>query len=349
MRKRRQNRWQNRWIWAAGAGLGALAAGAAIQRAHMKRIASDPEDEVLSDPPRGRALTISSADGTTLHAEVFGAEEGTTVVLAHGWTESLTYWTYVIKELSDRGLRIVAYDLRGHGDSEPAAGDDYSIERFGEDLEAVLETCLPRGQRAVVGGHSLGAMAIAAWAEHHDAESRVGAAALMNTGVGDLIAEHLLLPLPGIAQALNRTIALHGFLGNRAPIPRFSTPVGHAALRYIAFGPAATPAQVAFIERMLVTCPPDIRAKVGMAMSELELYDALPRLTVPTVVIAGEKDRLTPPAHARKIAEMLPQLKELVLLEATGHMAAVEQPAVISNALAELAAGIESGDSAVAA
>jgi pimeloyl-ACP methyl ester carboxylesterase len=347
VRRRKQNRWQDRRIWAAGAGLGALAAGGALQWAHMRRIASDPEQEVLRDPPRGRALTIPSADGTTLHAEVFGAEEGTTVVLAHGWTESLTYWAYVVRELSDRGLRVVAYDLRGHGDSEPAAGDDYSIERFGEDLEAVLETCLPQGQRAVVAGHSLGAMAIAAWAEHHEVEQRAGAAALMNTGVGDLIAEHLLLPLPKVAQALNKTIALRGFLGNRAPIPRFSTPLGHAALRYIAFGPDATPAQVAFIERMLVRNPPDIRAKVGMAMSELELYDALPRLTVPTVVIAGEKDRLTPPAHARKIAEMLPQLDELIVLDDTGHMAAVEQHDAISKVLAELAAGVKSSAGAV--
>jgi pimeloyl-ACP methyl ester carboxylesterase len=342
-------RTQNRGIWAAGAGLGALAAGAAIERAHMKRIASDPEQEVLRDPPRGRELSAKSADGTTLHAEVFGAERGTTVVLGHGWTESLTYWTYVIKELSQRGLRVVAYDLRGHGDSESAAGDDYSIERFGEDLEALLETCLQPGQRAVVGGHSLGAMAIAAWAERHDVESRVGAAALANVGVGDLIAEHLVLPLPAVAQALNRTLSIHGFLGSRAPIPRFSTPLGHAALRYIAFGPEATPAQVAFVERMLVTLPPDVRAKVGMAMSELELYDALPRLTVPTVVIAGEKDRMTPPAHARKIAEMLPQLKELVVLPDTGHMAALEQPDVVTEALAELAAGVESGASAIPA
>jgi pimeloyl-ACP methyl ester carboxylesterase len=315
----------------------------------MRRIASDPEQEILSDPPRGRALTISSADGTTLHAEVFGPEEGTTVVLAHGWTESLTYWTYVIKELSEQGLRVVAYDLRGHGDSEPAAGDDYSIERFGEDLEAVLQACLPSGQQAVVAGHSLGAMAIAAWAEQHEVEPRVGAAALMNTGVGDLVAEHLVLPLPAIAQALNRTLSVHGFLGNRAPVPRFSTPLGHAALRYIAFGPDATPGQVAFFERMLVRNPPDIRAKVGMAMSELELYDALPRLTVPTVVIAGEKDRLTPPAHARKIAEMLPQLKELIVLPGTGHMMALEQPDVVSKALAELAAGVKSGASTVPA
>jgi pimeloyl-ACP methyl ester carboxylesterase len=156
--------------------------------------------------------------------------------------------------------------------------------------------------------------------------------------VGDLIAEHLLLPLPSVAQALNQTIALRGFLGNRAPLPRFSTPLGQAAVRYVAFGPDASPAQIAFFERMLVTCPPDVRANVGMAMSEMDLHHALPRLTVPTIVMAGAEDKLTPPSHARRIAEMLPQLRRLAVLERTGHMTPLERPEVVSDALAELAA-----------
>jgi pimeloyl-ACP methyl ester carboxylesterase len=168
-------------------------------------------------------------------------------------------------------------------------------------------------------------------------ERPVRAAALLNTGVGDLIAEHLLLPLPGVAQALNRTIALHGFLGTKAPLPRFSTPLSSAAIRYIAFGPDASPAQVAFFERMLVTCPPDVRADVGMAMSDMDLHHALPRLTVPTIVIAGANDKLTPPSHARRIAEMLPQLRRLTVFERTGHMTPLERPEEVTAALAELA------------
>jgi pimeloyl-ACP methyl ester carboxylesterase len=343
---------RNRWIWASAAGgAGALAAGVAAQRRFMNQIARDPERAALSDPPRGRPLSIRSADGTMLHAEQFGPEEpeAVTIVLAHGWTESLAYWTYQIRALSQLGVRVVAYDLRGHGHSEPAAGGDYSIARFGEDLEAVLAASVPEGRRAVVAGHSLGAMAIAAWAKDHDVERRAGAGALINSGVGDLIADQLLLPVPAIAQALNKTIAVHGFLGSRAPLPRFSTPLTHAAIRYIAFGPAATPAQVAFYERMLIATPPDARASIGVALSEIELYDALPRLTVPSIVIAGERDRLTPPSHARRIAELLPQLERLVVLPDTGHMAPLEQPDAVTEALADLAEKVRHDASAVAA
>lgn len=326
----------SRAFWAAAGTAGALAAAAALEGAHMRRIARDPDKPALDETPKGRARTVISADGTALHAEVFGPEDGETVVLAHGWTEALQYWTYVIRGLEAKGLRVVAYDLRGHGDSAPAKDGDYSIPRFGEDLEAVLAGCVPEGRRAVVAGHSLGAMSIASWAEKHDVERQVRAAALLNTGVGDLIAEHLLLPLPPVAQVLNRTIARRGFLGSRAPLPRYSTPLSYAAIRYIAFGPDATPSQVAFFERMLVTCPPQVRADIGMAMSEMDLHDALPRLTVPTIVIAGAEDKLTPPSHARRIAEMLPQLRRLTVLEDTGHMTPLERPDVVVAALAEL-------------
>lgn len=315
----------------------------------MKRIADDPEQEFLAEPPTGRPLEVRSLDGTMLHAEQFGPEDGATVVLGHGWTESLQFWTYQIRDLSERGLRVVAYDLRGHGESDPAVDDDYSIARFGDDVEAVLRASVPDGARAVLGGHSLGAMAIAAWAQRHDVRRRVGGAALINTGVGNLVAEQLLVPLPSIARALNRTVATHGFLGNRAPLPRFSTPLTAAALRYIAFGPTATPAEVAFFERMLISCPPDVRAKVGIALSEIELLDALPRLDVPTIVIAGESDRLTPPAHARRIARMLPSLERLTILEDTGHMAPLERPEAVTRALCELSGKITADSDAEAA
>jgi pimeloyl-ACP methyl ester carboxylesterase len=315
-----------------------VAAGGLLQARHSRRIARDPEREVLGSPPSGRIREVRSADGTGLHVEEFGSEDAGTVVLVHGWTEGLRFWVYVVKSLCDRGLRVVTYDLRGHGDSEAARGGDYAIESFGDDLEAVLSACVPDGDRAVVAGHSLGAMSIAAWAARHDVERRVAAAALLNTGVGALIAEHLLLPLPEVVQALGRTLAQRGFLGSRAPLPRFSTPLTSAAIRYVAFGPAVTPAQVAFFQRMLVTCPPDVRAKVGLAMSEMELHHALPRLTVPTIVIAGTEDKLTPPSHARRIAGMLPELRRLTVLADTGHMAPLERPAEVSEALAELSA-----------
>jgi pimeloyl-ACP methyl ester carboxylesterase len=328
-------------------------AGALAQRRLMQRIAEDPENELLRTPPEGSHESVRASDGTSLHVETFRSEsaaaDAPTVVLAHGWTENIDVWTYVIRDLLPRGFRIVAYDLRGHGKSERAADGDYSIARFGDDLDAVLEACVPDGGRAVVAGHSLGAMSIVAWAGRHDAPKRAAGVALLNTGVSDLVALQLLVPVPPIAQGLNTLVATHGFLGSRAPLPHFSTPVSHAAVRYVAFGPRATPAQVAFYERMLITCPPDIRANVGIAMSRMNLLGALPRLTVPTLVMAGAKDRLTPPVHARRIADGVPELQRLIVLPETGHMGPLEAPREVSDALSELVTAVTAPSGAVAA
>jgi pimeloyl-ACP methyl ester carboxylesterase len=331
-------------LWAAGLGAGGLAAAAATQWRFSRSVANDPAGRELENPPSGEPIDVVSSDGTHIHAERFGPRDGLPVVLAHGWTENLSYWIHVIRELSGRGLQVVAYDLRGHGHSGGAG--DYSIARFGEDLEAVLEAVVPDGERALIAGHSLGAMSIAAWAEEHDVERRVGAAALLNTGVGDLIGESLILPVPKLARAINQSAAVHGFLGSRAPLPRFSSPISHAIIRWIAFGPTASPAQIAFYERMLLAMPPSARADVGIAISEIELYDALARLTVPTTVLAGESDRLTPPSHARRIAEALPQLVRLVILPETGHMAPLERPREVNETLLELVSRISSSASA---
>jgi len=333
----------------------AAAAGAAVSRRHARRLAGDPDYKRLIAPLGGRPLPVVSADGTHLHAEAFGPRSGPTLVLVHGWTEQLSFWGPVIRRLSRQGLRLVAYDLRGHGASSPAVGHDYTLRRFGEDLGAVLAAATASGRedgesaapgegdaggesghaRAVVVGHSLGAMSIAAWAEHHDVAARACAAAMVNTGLGDLIKGHLLFG--ELAKHLDSPLTTRLTLGSHAPIPSFS-PLLATVIRYVAFGPTATAAQVAFYERMLIACPPDVRAACGIAMSEMDLWYAVARLTVPTLVVAGADDRLTPQAYARRIAETLPDPAGLLVLEDTGHMLPLERPEELSAALAELVA-----------
>ncbi|MEA2373611.1 MAG: hypothetical protein QOD53_74, partial [Thermoleophilaceae bacterium] len=184
-----------RTLSAVAAATGAAVAGVAVERRHLRTVARDPDYARLSRPLGGRPMRIVSADGTGLHAEEFGAPDGHTVVLAHGWTERLSFWGPVIARLTARGQRVVAYDLRGHGRSGQAVDNDYSLDRFGEDVAVVLEAALDSGSphpRATVVGHSLGAMSIVAWAGAHDVAARADAVALVNTGLGELVAGSLL-------------------------------------------------------------------------------------------------------------------------------------------------------------
>lgn len=329
-------------LWGLGAAAAGLTAGALmLERRHEAAIRADPEFPRLENPPRGRTLEVSSADGTRLHVERFGSGEGPMVLLVHGWTEALQYWTYVIEDLVAAGASAVAFDLRGHGSSRPASEGDYSLERFGEDVEAVLEAVLGPGQRATVVGHSLGAMSLVAWAQEHEVRRRACAAVLCNFGVDGLIAENLVLPVVfgRLKESLGRV-----FMAAPGSLPRRSTPLSYALARHMAFGPEGSPARVAFYERMLWECTPRARAAIGVALSHMDLGAALARLDVPATVIAGCEDRLTPPGHARRIAERLPDCRAVLELPATGHMAPLERPHDITRAIQEIMPGPADAD-----
>lgn len=322
---------------ALGAAVAGALAAVEVERRHLARLRSDTDYAALTAPLDGRPLAVVSADGTRLHAERFGPEQadGPVIVLAHGWTERLTFWGPVIRRLVEAGLRPVAYDLRGHGKSATAAGGDYSLQRFGDDVEAVLAAALADGERGLVAGHSLGGMSITAWAGDHDASARVHAAALVNTAMGDLLSGHLLLG--ELAKRLEHPAVSRMVMGSGLRVPPFSTPLQQAIIRHAAFGPTATPGMVAFYERMLIQSDAAARAAAGLALTEMDLWEALARLSVPTLVIAGDRDRLTPPAQAQRIADGLPQPAGLVQLEATGHMGPLERPGEVAAALVQLA------------
>jgi pimeloyl-ACP methyl ester carboxylesterase len=317
-----------------------------VQRRHLERLKHDDDYAALSAPLGGRPLSVTSADGTRLNAERFGPETGTVIVLAHGWTERLNFWGPVIRRLIDAGLAPVAYDLRGHGASAEAVDGDYSLERFGDDVEAVLAAALASGERGVVAGHSLGGMSIAAWADRYDVTRRVHAAALINTALGDLATGHLLLG--ELAKRFEHPALSRLLMGSGLRVLPFSTPLQQAVVRHAAFGPTATVGMVAFYERMLMECAPAARAAAGIALNDMNLWDAVAQLTVPTLVVCGERDRLTPPAQARRIAASLPLPAGLLELEATGHMGPLERPVEIARALAGLTASAVQAAGAVA-
>jgi pimeloyl-ACP methyl ester carboxylesterase len=109
-------------------------------------------------------------------------------------------------------------------------------------------------------------------------------------------------------------------------------------VRYLAMSNRATPAQVAFCERMFLRCRPDVRAAFGATLAGVDLVSALGDLTVPTVVVAAELDRLTPPVHARAMVKVLPDAR-LVELPATGHTSPLEAHTEVTHIIRAVVAG----------
>jgi pimeloyl-ACP methyl ester carboxylesterase len=140
--------------------------------------------------PPSHSLTVRAADGTPLHTEVFGPPDGYPIVLTHGIVCAIRAWAYQIADLAT-DFRVIAFDHRGHGRSGVPRRGGYSLEHLASDLDAVLEATVAPHERAVLAGHSMGGIAIAAWSAHYrdKVRQRAHAVALINTTTGDLLRE----------------------------------------------------------------------------------------------------------------------------------------------------------------
>lgn len=298
-------------IWLLAAGLGAAWAG--LVRADRRALALDPQRELLDAELGGRPFELASADGTLLRGREFGperaptAEPAPTVVLAHGWMASHRFWSAQIRALS-RDHRVIAYDLRGHGLSE----------------------------RAVVAALSLGAMSLVALAGNDPAtiRERVAAAALINTGVGDLVPEARVFGRG--ANRWTRVAALsRAAMTVRTPIPPGLGPITNRVVRHI-LDSTASPAVIAFYAQLAIECPGEVRGRCGAALSEADLYAALANLDVPTAVIAGERDRMTPARHSRRIVAALPKPDGPLITRPAGHLLPLTHPELVTGRIRAL-------------
>jgi pimeloyl-ACP methyl ester carboxylesterase len=287
---------------------------------------------------RGRSRIVESFDGTRLHVETLGPPEAATLVLVHGYALSLDFWHWQRLQLADR-LRVVAYDQRGHGRSGPGAGDDYSITALGRDLRAVLDATRPDGERVVVAGHSLGGMALLSWARQQPervAELLAGAV-FVNTSGSDTVAGNAFSGGSAILGALqsgawDRTV-------RRGVAPGRPGDLSYLLTRAVGLSPDADPEQVLFVERLVMSCPNSVKAALMPALTGQRLRDAAGLVRVPALVIAGERDRVTPPGHARRLVEKLPDAR-LVVVDGAGHSAPLEAGAVVSAHLAAFVDGL---------
>ncbi|MEU9122932.1 alpha/beta hydrolase [Streptomyces sp. NPDC048506] len=298
-------------------------------------------------PVPRRTMTVTSADGARIHTEIHGAEDAPAVVLAHGWTCSTAFWAPVVRELA-ADHKVVVYDQRGHGRSPAVRPAGHSTHALADDLVAVLEGALEPGERAVLGGHSMGGMTIMAAAERPQLRARAAAVLLCSTGPSELPAESRVFPFrsPGARRRAHRLM-----LRSRAPLGPVS-PLTRSALKYATMGAGSTPEQVEACARIVHACPTGVRAHWGRVLDSLELIGGVGRLEMPTAVIAGTADRLTPLVHARRMASVLPDCRGLTELPGRGHMTPIEEPEAVVGRLRALVqdhlrvTGVDGGRSA---
>jgi len=343
-------------IAAAAAALTAagVAGGVAAQRRVVGRARNAPDPYV--DEPFGglhtTGRTVTADDGVPLHVEIDGDPDAElTVVFVHGFTLSMDCWHFQRRDLTDLG-RCVFYDQRCHGSSGRGSRKHSTIDQLGRDLYAVIQAVAPTGPLLLV-GHSMGGMTILALADQHPDlfAKRVAGVALIGTaagafaetifGIPGVVGRALRPVAPGVIRAANRRAALIE-QGRKA-----GSDVVFMATRKLSYGDAdVAPSLVAFMERMVAATPIDVMTEFFDTFLSHDKLDALQVLRdVPTLVLCGDKDRLTPVHNSQVMADALPDA-EAVVVPGAGHMVMLERPAVVNGALRRLAARGRAGASA---
>ncbi|MGP4010918.1 alpha/beta fold hydrolase [Streptomyces sp. 4N124] len=291
----------------------------------LMHVASGP----YAPPVPARELTAVSADGARLHVELHGPENAPVVVLAHGWTCSTAFWAAQIRELAV-DHRVIAYDQRGHGRSP--ASRACSTDALADDLEAVLKAALAPGEKAVLAGHSMGGMTVMAASTRPGFRRHAAAVLLCSTGASRLVAESTVVPMRAgrLRTALTRRI-----LGSRAPLGPF-TPLARRILKYATMGPGSNPHMVEACARIVHACPRKVRYAWSQVLDLLDVVHGVRELTVPTAVVVGTADRLTPVAHARSLVAALPNCVGITELPGLGHMTPIEAPELVTGKIREL-------------
>jgi pimeloyl-ACP methyl ester carboxylesterase len=326
---------------AAGGVMLGLGVGLAVERALVgrDRRRDDPEAGERFGRLRGTRHSLTSFDGTRLHVEELGS--GPCLVFSHGFSLTQDAWHYQRRDLP-ASFRCVFFDQRGHGRSGRPRDDNYSLQAFAEDLRAVIDWT--GESRVVVIAHSLAGMAALQFAASFPEEmgQRLAGLVLVDTTYADaLLGMTASLTSRGAAQ-IQRAVITAGFrfIGQdpvRAnQLRRRGSDFGYLGTRLFGFGSNPSPSQVAFTDRMLAATDVEVWAKVFPSLINFDLSEVLERLELPTLIVCGDKDRLTPPAHARHMASKIAESR-LLILEDAGHMAFLEEHEVLDAEIANFA------------
>lgn len=298
-------------------------------------MAVDPGRSPISSQPRRRGLLTDakeavSADGTRIaYYTAYGAgQDAPVVVLANGLGGPRLAWRALVEYLGDR-YRFVTWDYRGlYASGRPPVSDRaaYSVPRHVDDLAAIV------------------------------AAERIERAALVGWSMGVQVCIETFRQLPGLARSL---VLLSGTFGRpldtAVPTPlgrrlagkaieaaeRYAVPLTRA-VRSIAGQPefvgwlkragmmAETVDESEFAEvvGMFATLDIEAFAKNLRALGEHDAERLLPVIDVPTLVITGDRDRMTPRGLSQQMVRRIPKAEILVVRGGT-HYTAVEFPELV--------------------
>lgn len=261
---------------------------------------------------------ISLADRT----EVLVRDEGTgpVVMLVHGFPLDGSMWEAQQAALA-RQYRVLVPDLRGFGES--ALGDLrlLTMGRLADDLAQVLDACDITSPIAL-GGLSMGGYIV--WEFWQRYSDRLSGLMLINTR----------------AEADSPEVARGREMTARRVLEEGVLNFSEEMLQRL-FAPETRQRAAAVVEhwhRVVNRQSPQAVAAALMGMARrVDMRDVLPTIVVPSLVIAGEHDKVTPADQMRAMADRLPHAQLEVIAQA-GHLTPIEQPERVTRLMSDFLA-----------
>ena len=257
---------------------------------------------------------ITVANGIEIGYDDVGSATGIPLVFAHAFPLNRTMWAPQVSAMVER-CRCVAWDYRGLGES--AATPPFTVDQYADDLAALLDQ-LHLDKIVLVGCSMGGYVSLAFWRRH---AKRVRALVLADTRAGADTAEGLAKREEQIAQARNEG----------------ATAVANALIQGVVGKTTREkqPDTYDAVHRMMAQAPVDgIVAAIEAMMHRPDSTPLLASIDVPTLVVVGDQDVLTPVKEARAMHEQIRGSRLEVIAQA-GHLACLERPAAFNHVLTE--------------
>lgn len=237
----------------------------------------------------------------------------TRLVFLHGIGGRASAWHAIQQACAAWGYGSLAWDMPGYASSPMVA--PYTFERLADALNSLMDE--QGEEKAILVGHSMGAMlALQMWAQHPERVAGLVLAAgspAFGQGSGAFQKAFLAQRLAPLAAGHSMDDVAHVL------VPTLVAP------GYVGPGLAQAKACMASIT------PTAYTAALG-ALVQFEQRSALPSITVPTLCISAEHDRIASPSVVQRMAEKIPNARCLCL-PGVGHLLTFEQPDSFANAL----------------
>jgi pimeloyl-ACP methyl ester carboxylesterase len=319
----------------AGLGVGAAAAASGLAYGAQRLLVArtrrrpDPDAGRALEPPADEVLVLDSHDGGTI--SVLRRGSGPPIVLCHGVTLSVRAWVKQLERLPELGFTVYAVDSRGHGASKSGASG-HSVANLAHDLRTVLEDLDLHD--AVLVGHSMGGIAVQALAAYHPeiVDERARGLVLLSTLARTMFSD---------ARRLRRLVERHG-----DALPDFGAFMSRRNLGFLlarlGFGSNPRPSHVELTRQMIESCDAETTRHATRALLGLDLVPDIARIDLPTLVVCGSADLITPPAESRRIARTIPGAR-LEVVEGGGHMLMLERTEEVDRLIVDFAREVAHG------